>query len=388
MPTARKIVIAIAIFTASPAYAELWRGVVTEKYQLHSSESIDQAKQIITSKLRMKAAEQVGGYVIRTEQIKNDAYSDFIEIVGASQVELADIKHRIETDVSQNVIVYGEAKAAVDLEVIKERISYVKENKQLRDELHRLSEMYSKAMTSNTAQPAYPLIEEYDRSLSRVFSKGEITQVIRLNEGMNDEAGATVARFMEALARDSDFSAKMLSAQNDGDAISFKFELSFTPAESAFDIIKPYVEVGTSDTGYYTNGENLGPKGRSLHDPLTFPHALSKKMLVMEMELGKQILHIPLTYSTESKWGGKITCTHRRYGHYEKSGRNYCVDRFSGNDKLGTWTVRMLPDWVQGETLNIKTRLKVIDTGEMWSPYVHKHLIPPLRSSSDQLNTY
>ena len=128
--------------------------------------SVDEVRALAIRRLQIKAATQAGAVVVRTEKIAGDQYSELVEVLSAAEVKLSSIRESTyrEGDVD---FLHLTGQASVNLSLVRERLTYIRENEILRKELSRISEQYLNALRSPGPVVDYPLIWEHDAVISR-----------------------------------------------------------------------------------------------------------------------------------------------------------------------------------------------------------------------------
>jgi len=117
--------IIVALVLAVPAHAKTWQKTITTSYTLSASDSLEMARHVIESRLRMLAAGQAGHYVQGRETLVNNHYSSRIRVDVAAVVRLKNIREKRSLDPTGRMKLTMTALAIVDEAELKHRIAAI-----------------------------------------------------------------------------------------------------------------------------------------------------------------------------------------------------------------------------------------------------------------------
>ena len=155
--------------------AEEWNGAVSTNQIVRDSSSVAEARILAVKQLQFDAARQAGAIVIKTEKLVGGRFSEIIELVSAAEVKLSNMNEGLNV---QNGILRltVSADAAVDLERLNGRLSYILENNDLHNLLSELNTKYLAVLNRNSFSDTndLPLVSMYEGLAARWLGLNEL----------------------------------------------------------------------------------------------------------------------------------------------------------------------------------------------------------------------
>lgn len=280
---------------------EIWKGYVTISIPINSDRFSPDLRDEALFRLKVKAGEQAGAYVIRTTTLTNDIVSESAEIISASIVSFSNMSERI--DIKKNIQVLSlTALATVDLSSAKERLHYVMENKELREELSRLGKSYANALRSRPTPVEYALITEGERSLNRNLSSAERESLIFAGR-TKVEAGKRefVDEVVRMLKERSHLSVTLERVTKSGEEVAYHIRVGFSaPLIDINRIVSKIWEsrlrLDASHPFILINGRNLSSERFTRSESEELFDALANEHLSIQVAIGEHSSLIPILY--------------------------------------------------------------------------------------------
>lgn len=173
MKSTLAVVMAIISFTCF-ASSEKWSGRLNVVQPVYENITAIEARAIAIEKIKLLAAEKAGEYILNTETIVDGKYTQSVEIIGGALVILDEVEQEFDYKDGHHVLRLS-ALASVDISSLKERLTYITENEDLRDFIDRqnkdLMNILNGSITSSTITE---LVPAKNNSVQRLFKKSEI----------------------------------------------------------------------------------------------------------------------------------------------------------------------------------------------------------------------
>lgn len=279
-----------------------WEGIVTTELPLDSHISLSETRNIAIRRLKLSAAEQAGAYVIRTNTLMKDEVSESIEIISASVVSLSNVSEQIDISTFPNVFsISGLAK--VDLSTVKDRLHYVMENKELREELSRLGNAYSQALKAKSHLVDYSLITDKEKSLIRLISGIEREMLMAQSRNELDDAKMEIVEgIVKEIREKGEISAKLVAIKDQGSHLDYYVRVTFSAPLNEINAIASAVwetRLRSDEDHPYVliNGRKLSSHRFSHEDASELLRTLSKKEVSIRIGVNHHYHDIPIVYS-------------------------------------------------------------------------------------------
>lgn len=211
------------IYLSLDVAASDWDGDVNVVQPVYENITLIEARSIAIEKLKTKAAQSAGSYIVRTEKIVDNNYSENVDVVSASLVELSGVTESV-AQVNNVTTLTLSAKAHVNGQELERRLKYISENELLRDFVAKQNEQIANVIKENGAV-ALSLIPNSTAEVDRTFSAYELDNLelsFAMKESLEQKKlyDESVGRFLSASHVDAAVvSLKKLSNDSDGNKI-------------------------------------------------------------------------------------------------------------------------------------------------------------------------
>jgi len=284
---------------------------------------------IAIRRLQQIAGAQAGAMIVRTEELDHESYHETIEVVSAAVVRLLSMKERIILIRDEPVMVIT-ADAVVDLSDIVERVSYLKENKKLRSILSDLSNRYISAMSSDLLEVPYPLIWEYEGTISRWLSDDEFSGLVKHNLAALIKAKRFLVENVLVPLKESEISGNIESITEDNSnyfvSVNINFDFNDAEINGALSEFWETRNRRNSNHPFILISKNFPKKDvlpRYVLDELFL--FLSSKSLELKISVAGVSKYIPITYFGNDFRGG---CNVTKPEFYSKV---FCISKINSN---------------------------------------------------------
>ncbi len=296
-------------------------------HPLTENENLISARHYAMEKIRQQAAAEVGAYVIHTAKLENDQLNETVELISAAKVILENI---VETQSVKNnqFVLTLQADAYVDTKELLERVSYISENKTLRQALSDMTVKASKVHNDALAQNvSLELIESrgdiVDRSISfqeyKAFSEYTNSQLNELIADINKNVFGYLLENIKIRTR-----IDSIESKSGYDIVNVRVGIAFDHALLAANLGK-YWNVHTF---YRPRGDDHRASIVNVEVDTNSPYPASVNRLAFEymtnqqlqliVSVGEKQIIVPLTYRTRDR---ARTC---EVGKPSRNNRNYC----------------------------------------------------------------
>lgn len=175
----------VGIFYESNVYADYRpkSGHYSVRESIKGADRIESVTELAIKKLKIKASEDAGGYVLRDEKLADGKYSEQVQVLSGALVEISNVKSRLETNHDGVGELVVEADTTVDLSSLERRVHSIKENAQLRVLLDRKNKEYLDAINRKDYSRVYTVEKEYLRALPET-EVSELQYLAKLSEAL------------------------------------------------------------------------------------------------------------------------------------------------------------------------------------------------------------
>ncbi|MFC1337528.1 MAG: hypothetical protein G8D89_21920 [gamma proteobacterium symbiont of Clathrolucina costata] len=332
----RSIVLLISLVLPISAWCgqQFWNGIVSVERSVPDHISLDEFRAVVVKQLQLQAAAEAGAVIIRTEHLSDGEYKEVIEVASAADVQLSNMKESLDS-VDGKLTIRLSADAKVDLTKVSDRVSYLRENKDLRDLLSEMSRHYVSMVTAEQTHAPYSLVWEYQATLSRWFSGGELSALAKHSSAALAQAERDILQEVIApLIEDGEISAIVESVIDRGDRyevsirVSFDFDdTSISQALARYWVIRNRQSVDHPFVLVYGNSPQNAIIPQAMAKDLY--ERLARKLIVLEVGVGKQKKVIPVAYQGNDFMPGcKVTMP-------QTQSASYCISKINGETTAG-----------------------------------------------------
>lgn len=310
-----------------PVKAQLWSSSITVEHPLTENENLISARRYAMEKIRQQAATEVGAYVIYTVNLENNQLNETVELISAANVVLKNV---VETQSVKNnsFVLTLRADAYVDTKELLERVSYISENKALRQALKDMTEKAMRVQSGmSKSNVSLELIKSRNNTMKHSLSLQEYkdfsdytgTQLEILIADINQNVfGYLLEHIKIKTSIESMVPAVDHYMVNVRVGIEYDHEL-FAKKLNKYWAVQHYKSRGDGhaydmvNVDKDTNSPYLSSVSR-----LAFEY-MTEQQLQLIVSLGEQKVIIPVTYRTDD--GVMANC---EVGKPSRNNQNYC----------------------------------------------------------------
>ncbi|MCG8026311.1 MAG: hypothetical protein JAZ02_20420, partial [Candidatus Thiodiazotropha endolucinida] len=257
-----------------------------------------------------------------------------IEVASAADVQLSNMKESLDS-VDGTPTIRLSADAKVDLTKVSDRVTYLRENKELRNLLSEISRRYISLLASEQDNVPYSLVWEYQATLSRWFSGGELSALAKHSSAALVQAERDVLQEVIApLIEEGEISAIVESVIDRGDRyeVSIRVSLDFDDTSISQALERYWVTRNRQSVNHpFILVDGSSPHNLIIPQSMTqeLYDSLSRKLIVLEVGVGKQKKVIPVAYQGNDFMPGcKVTMP-------QSQSASYCISKINGETTAG-----------------------------------------------------
>lgn len=352
----------IALSFPALVTAKVWQQTFTVEYTLGDGDSKTTARELALEQIKIKASNKAGSYIHTTSTLKNEQFSENIQVIGASMVMLSGIKEHLTTK-SNRITLIVTALARIDESELKRRITAMqldkakakkitqltKDNELLSDELRTIRSLLANKQSSSTEVASIlkrqsNLLKRFEynaAAVKRVFTQGTLFQMAQTSSAKLEQVKAQLeTEFFGALMQ-TQVKAEIVSVIDNGHDYTALVNVSWTmPKSLSFNTMKKYLRSYELDKGKLSkieelsvsSSQNTGSKIKTaISEPLF--NYLGEQQIYIEILLGNKKFQMPLFWSRKAGMLSACNDAASTYNGFIKSHGLLCMTLIQGNHK-------------------------------------------------------
>lgn len=327
--TLAKAMMMVVVFSiVLPCFSEssIWSGEVSIEQPLLSSQSVDEAKAIALRRLQLDAASQAGAYIVRTEKIIDGQYFEDLQVVSAAIVKLDNVRSVVSAE-NGLVVLDLSATAQVDLDTVKDKVAYLRENAELRELVSEMNKEYLASL--NKGLPIRTDLVWHEQNwVKRWVSLSELDSMVTYHKLRQMEMEHRVNKDLILPFLDqSELMAKVESVVERDEHYEFKIRVNFDFSEDRLiEAGSEYWEIHSASARHdYVVVNGTRPKQTDSMLGAVFDELFSGEVIAVEVAIGDRTKRLPVGYPIDGFMPSCMTGTPT-----DKS-RVYCLSKIDAN---------------------------------------------------------
>lgn len=159
-------------------------GHYSDRVSIGGDDKIESVTQLALNRIKIRASEEAGGYVLRDEKLTDGRYNEQVQVISGALVSISNVKTAIENSDGKMTLIV-EADTSVDLDSLERRVNAIKENKEMRKLLEAKNSEYLKAIESRDYSKIYSIERDYLSSLPEV-NVSDLNYIAKLTNSLEE----------------------------------------------------------------------------------------------------------------------------------------------------------------------------------------------------------